>query len=163
MNFTITNSKNERKIHTKMQMTQTKEIYYLSPDVLQYNNVKHLLKTNNISFKNRTINADTYCAELLRLLKIINAPSKQKCMSVREYASHICNSYAKLYNDKKTTLSRYYKEMINDSLKLIRKGKVAYLYKEEHIEDVLRFEPEINVTYDGTAFCVSLLDKNKIN
>lgn len=142
-----------------MQMTQTKEIYYLSPAILKYNNVNQSIKTNNIIFNNGIIDADTYCAELLRLLRIINIPLTQKYMPKKDCAPRVCNSYITLHNDKKTTLSRYYREMINDSLRLIRWGKVAYVYKEEHIKDILRFHPEINVTYDGTAFSVSLQHK----
>lgn len=46
--------------------------------------------------------------------------------------------------------------MINDSLKLIRHGEVAYLYKEEQIKDILTFHPNISLTYADGAFCVSL-------
>lgn len=139
-----------------MQMEQTLESRHPSPAVLQYNNVKRQLLINKMEFKNKKVDANTYCSELLRLLKIINTPTSQKCLSLTECTPHICNSYLKLYDDKQTTLSRYYKEMINDSLRLIRKGKTAYLYKEEQVRDVLRFEPNIQLRYESEAFCVSL-------
>ena len=139
-----------------MQITQIEKTQYIFPIIINYEDVKQKLKLNYDNFKNNKIDADTYCSQLLRLLKIINIPTNQKYLSTIEYVPYICNSYLGLYNDKKTTLTRYYRDMINDSLKLIRHGEVAYLYKEEQIKDILTFHPNISLTYADGAFCVSL-------
>ena len=58
------------------------------------------------------------------------------------------------------TLDGYYVQMINDTLELIRTGKVGYLYTIQQIKDVMRFEPYIQVRYipDAGAYEVKLED-----
>lgn len=46
------------------------------------------------------------------------------------------------------TADMFYVELINDSLHLIRTGHYAYVFSLDHIVDILRFEPDVNVYYD---------------
>ena len=55
----------------------------------------------------------------------------------------------------------YYVQLINDTLKQIRKGRIAFIYTEEQIKDILRFEPTAKIWYmpQGRYFSVALPDK----
>lgn len=58
------------------------------------------------------------------------------------------------------TLDGYYVQMINDTLELIRTGKAGYLYTFGQIQDVIRFEPYIQVRYisDAGAYEIRMED-----
>lgn len=60
------------------------------------------------------------------------------------------------------TLDGYYVQMINDTLELIRTGKAGYLYTFGQIQDVMRFEPYIQVKYipDAGAYEIKLEKEN---
>ena len=57
------------------------------------------------------------------------------------------NTYYGIVDDKVTTLDNYYVNFINDCLALLRKGQPAYVFKVEHIRDILRFQRDIKVEY----------------
>lgn len=58
--------------------------------------------------------------------------------------------------DDSCSLDEYYVAMINDTLREIRHGNIAYLYNVEQIAEVLRFEPDTDVTVDDGIYYVSL-------
>lgn len=41
-------------------------------------------------------------------------------------------------------------------LRDIRDGRIAYVYKKEHIAEILRFEPDINVVHKDGIFYITL-------
>jgi hypothetical protein len=45
------------------------------------------------------------------------------------------------------TLDTYYVGLINDTLDEIRKGRSAYLFTFEQVQDVIKFEPTAQFTY----------------
>jgi len=60
------------------------------------------------------------------------------------------------------TADTYYVELVNDTLWLLRHHQTAYVFSLDHIVDVLKFEPDIRVTYDVTSnsFALTLPKKN---
>lgn len=51
---------------------------------------------------------------------------------------------------KEKSLGEYYTELINDTLRQIRKGKTAYLFRLVQVRDVLLYEPRARfAVYDG--------------
>ena len=61
-------------------------------------------------------------------------------------------------DDGVTSLDTYYVQMINDTLEQIRIGKVAYVYNLWQVQDVMRYEPLIDVRYiaDAGAYEIKL-------
>lgn len=57
--------------------------------------------------------------------------------------------------DDVVTLDACYVRMINDTLKQIRQGKIAYLYSWEQIVDIMRFEKNISVDYKEGIFYIA--------
>lgn len=43
--------------------------------------------------------------------------------------------------DDGLSLDAYYVQLINDTLRQIRKGHEAYIFSLDHVKDILRFEP----------------------
>ena len=64
----------------------------------------------------------------------------------------------KCHNDKIPTLDYYYVMLVNSVLHVIRRGGVDYAYSLEQIRDIMRFEPDIELTYiaDAGAYEVRL-------
>lgn len=61
-------------------------------------------------------------------------------------------------SDKDTILQNwFYTQLVNDSLKEIRKGNVAYVFSLYHIRDIIRFEPNISVHYIPSANTFSVI------
>lgn len=56
------------------------------------------------------------------------------------------------------SLDKYYVELINDTLRQIRKGHEAYIFSLDHVKDVLRFEPnaQFEVLSDAGSIKVTL-------
>lgn len=56
------------------------------------------------------------------------------------------------------TSDTFYVELVNDSLWLIRHGRTAYVFSLDHIVDILRFEPDVKVTYlqSSNSFALNL-------
>ena len=46
-------------------------------------------------------------------------------------------------------LDRYYVSLINDTLKNIRNKDLAWVFNLKQIEEIFRFEPDVDVTYDA--------------
>ena len=55
-------------------------------------------------------------------------------------------------------LDVFYVQLVNDSLYLIRHNQCAFVFSLYHIVDILRYEPDISVTYlpDANTFCIWL-------
>ena len=84
------------------------------------------------------------------LLKTVE-PSKERKLRRRTMPD-------KSYDDKIPSLDYYYVLLVNSVLSEIRKGGVDYAYNLEQIRDIMRFEPDITVTYiaDAGAYEVKL-------
>lgn len=84
------------------------------------------------------------------LLKTVE-PSKERRLKRRTMPD-------KSYNDKIPTLDYYYVLFVNSVLSEIRKGGVDYAYNLEQIKEIMRFEPDITITYiaDAGAYEVRL-------
>jgi len=91
---------------------------------------------------------DAYCDELVDRILATIIPAG------REYMPHGRN-YGSLYDDGKTPLFTYYREMINGALRDVRRGGVAYLYKEEHLKDFLKYEPNVCVAMRDGVFYIT--------
>lgn len=61
-----------------------------------------------------------------------------------------------LSDDGITPLGEYYATMINDALRDIRRGQIAYLYSLQAIKDIFRFEPAAHVEWQDDVFYISL-------
>lgn len=93
------------------------------------------------------INMSTYIDEVVADLRENTIPAKT------EYLPKMLTvTNSQFYDDKIEPLYSYYVGMINDSLKLIRKGKSAYVFSFTHIKEILRFEPDIKVAYINGSF-----------
>lgn len=54
------------------------------------------------------------------------------------------------------TSDSYYVNMINDNLKIIRKGKTAYCFNIDQVIEMYRFEPELRVLkYDDGIYYIT--------
>ena len=59
------------------------------------------------------------------------------------------------YDDNVTTLYKYYVAFINDILRNIRRGETDYVFNLEQVKDILRYERDIDVTYQDD-FCYEI-------
>lgn len=91
---------------------------------------------------------------LLQYLLKDNKPTKEKYLKLK-YSQH--STY--ITNDGVTELYRYYVSMINDCLKTIRSGGIAYLYKISHVAEILRFEQNISLSICDNVYYIK--DNNK--
>ena len=60
-----------------------------------------------------------------------------------------------LHNDKQTTLYDYYRRMLNDALRDVRRGGTAHLYSESQLRDFLRYERRVRVWRRDGVFYLS--------
>ena len=95
------------------------------------------------------VNDDEYCANLMEHLRAANVKTNQKYL----LAGRNCKG---VYNDKIAPMYQYYRQMINDCVRDIRAGLTTYVYNENNLKTILRFEPNINVVYQDGVFYVSL-------
>lgn len=79
---------------------------------------------------------------LVETLRNDVVPSKEKLLVRRTIACQ--HGVTGRYED---TLDSYYVGLINDTLRLIRKRKTAYVFSVSHIRDILRFEPNAQFNY----------------
>ena len=86
--------------------------------------------------------------EALRKVRGNVLPSEEKFM--RRYAAETPGGV------EETTLDDYYVDMINDTLREIRKGKVAYIFNFGQVIDILRYEPKARFQYEDGAIAVRL-------
>lgn len=59
-------------------------------------------------------------------------------------------------NDGIDTTYSFHRKIINECLDDIRRGRIAYVYKKEHVAEILRFEADINVVHKDGIFYISL-------
>lgn len=88
-------------------------------------------------------NWDVYlniCINNLRLATEINT-KQDKLYRNNSYKS------ISLYDDDVITSDMYYVQLVNDSLWLLRHNQTAFVFSLDHIADILRFEPDVKVTY----------------
>ena len=88
-----------------------------------------------------------FLKKIVERYKSIIPDSKDKKLKRKVYSYY--DSYHGIVDDKVTTLDAYYVGFINDCLDLIRKGYFAYIFKIEHLRDIMRFEKDIIATYVG--------------
>lgn len=92
-------------------------------------------------------NIQYFLDKIVKRYKFIVPDSKDKKLKRKVYSYY--DNYHGIVNDKVTTLDAYYVGFINDCLELLRKGKPAYIFKIEHLRDIMRFEKKIVVNYIG--------------
>lgn len=105
-----------------------------------------LSKTNGICSKASIKNKQALLDEALTTMKENIVQSKDTKMN------YISQGSKYTYNDNVTPLHRYYVSFINDVLNNIRLGKKDYVFNLEQVKDIIRYEPDIEVTYQDD-FC----------
>ena len=92
---------------------------------------------------------NSYAEKLLKRLKknITHSPTRNLGDGFRDI---------KTSDDNITPTYSYHRRMINDCLKDIREGRIAYVYTELAVKDILRFEPDINLSYKDGVFYITL-------
>lgn len=117
---------------------------------LKERNAKYIREENKKEFL-KTIN---YYKNLIEEYRNKTIPSKDKFLKREATRSRYLT-----YDIPSTDF--YYVQLINDTLKQIRRGRIAYIFTEEQIRDVLRFEPTAKIWYtpQGRFFSVALPDK----
>lgn len=58
---------------------------------------------------------------------------------------------------KETSLGEYYTELINDTLREIRKGRTAYLFRLVQVRDVLLYEPRARFAVRDGIISVNIM------
>lgn len=90
-------------------------------------------------------------AVILPYLREITPRSNEKKLTRRAVRSRdVC------YEDGKYSLDEYYVSMINDSLSEIRHGRMVYVFNLNQVMEILRFEPEANITLHDGIFYITL-------
>ena len=107
------------------------------------------------------VNSRVFLDYVLAYLKENTPRSNDKIMK-RHYGKDLLYKRYGFYDDGITSLDTYYVQMINDTLEQIRLGNRAYVYSIWQIQDVLRYEPYIQVRYipDAGAYEIKL-ENNK--
>ena len=87
-----------------------------------------------------------------------NTPRSQDKIMKRKVGFDLQFSRYGFVDDGVTSLDTYYVQMINDTLEQIRTGKVGYVYSLWQVQDVMRYEPLIDVRYiaDAGAYEIKL-------
>lgn len=101
-----------------------------------------------------TLNNKDFTDKVLELLKKQNTPSK-KLFLTRQRSKNIS------FNDGIATLDSYYVSMINDSIRSLRAGKIAYLFNWNQIIEILRYVPDIKVSVKNHIFYVKLQSSDR--
>ena len=94
-------------------------------------------------------NKDTYATDLLNRLK----------QSIGQAATNIIplsQCWANLSYDDRFSTYEYYRNMINDCLRELRSGFTTYVYNEDQVRDILRFEPDIKLACHDNIFYITL-------
>ena len=99
----------------------------------------------------RTICTSGELRQALRKIaeKIIIVPANTKFLS-----RHAAKTAGGAKSD--TTLDHYYVEMINDTLRAIRKGGTGYIFNARQIADIKAFEPNAEFAFEDGAVAVRL-------
>lgn len=85
------------------------------------------------------------------LNRMINYMSMYIPKSSNKYLKRI-NVKQRVSSDNITPLDSYYVDFINDSIKQLRDGKTAYVFKLYHIKDIIPFVPDFTVRYNDGIF-----------
>lgn len=79
-----------------------------------------------------------------------NIPTTERRLTCK-YIKQIYGVYDTIY-----TSYEYFVAYINDVLHQIRNGAIDYVYNEDQLKELLRFEPNIQVSYHDGVFYVWL-------
>lgn len=85
------------------------------------------------------------------LNRMINYMSMNIPKTSNKYLKRI-NVKQRVSSDNITPLDSYYVDFINDSIKLLREGKTAYVFKLYHIKDIIPFVPDLTAKYNDGIF-----------
>lgn len=90
--------------------------------------------------------------EIIKLRKTV-VPSRERRLHDPNTASG--RRYGVVYQD---TQYHWYVQLINDCLREIRRGRAAYVFKLDHVKEILRFEPDAKFNYlsDSDSIRVTL-------
>lgn len=83
-------------------------------------------------------------------LRESNIPAKERRLVRRTTKSKYCT------DDYIPTTDMYYVSFINNVLRNIRHGEVDYIFKIEQLKELLRYEPDLEVSYADDIFTVWL-------
>lgn len=83
-------------------------------------------------------------------LRQSNIPAKERRLVRRTTKSKYCT------DDYIPTTDMYYVSFINNVLRNIRHGEVDYIFKIEQLKELLRYEPDLEVSYADDIFTVWL-------
>lgn len=106
-------------------------------------------KTNGICPQANITNKQSLLDEALAMIKENATQSQNTKMN------YISKGSKYTYNDNVTPLHKYYVSFINDVLNNIRLGKTDYVFNLEQVKDIIRYEPDIEVTYQDD-FCYEI-------
>ncbi len=93
------------------------------------------------------LNEDDFENIVLPYLRETTAVYKEARLSRK-----IHRSKSVTYNDGVGTLDEYYVRFINDSLRTVRCGEIAYIFNLEQVREILHFEPNTNFTLQDGIF-----------
>jgi hypothetical protein len=101
--------------------------------------------------------SDDQWQEILEYMKANTLPSPDEVLKRNTQSNRVIRLYISLTDNeyKLDTLDSMYVRFINDTLREVRKGKVAYAYHTYQIMELLRFEAELNVRLDRGIFYVT--------
>ena len=99
----------------------------------------------------KPVDPDKYCEDITKYLHKHIKPSYEKKLT--RYVFQMSNWG--ICADGNST-DQYYVELINDNLKLIRKGKPAYCFNIDQVIEMYRFEPALRVLqYDSGIYYIT--------
>ena len=117
-----------------------------------YHILKNIVNCDSCKFRNNCnehklcgsyypVNEDKYCDSIMDYIHNKVSTTNEKYLTRHP----VLNSDLGLVHDDIYTLDQYYVDMINDNLRLVRNGDVAYCYKIEQIADMYRHQPNIKI------------------
>ena len=98
-------------------------------------------------------NMDMFLNDMITYFEINVPKSKSKKLN------RVC-SYNGATNDKITTLDKYYVDLINDSIKELRKGKITYIFNIHQLYDIIKFCSDFTAQYQGDGIIALIGKKN---
>ncbi len=78
------------------------------------------------------------------------------CSNEKKLTRRAVKNRAVCYEDGKYSLDEYYVGMINDSLFEMRHGRTIYVFNLNQVVEILRFEPDANITLHDGIFYINL-------
>ena len=122
---------------------------HISCSCAQCKNNKTCSNSNGICPKANIIDKQTLLDEAVTAIKENVVQSQNTKMK------YISKGSKYTYNDNVTPLHKYYVSFINDVLDNIRLGKTDYVFNLEQVKDIMRYEWNIEVTYQDD-FCYEI-------